>query len=207
MKPIKSLLVLALVCAPVVASAQGYYGPGGGPGGPVPGGFHNRMGRLTYGGAIGFGGMHDGGSTITTCTNCDVKPLAFEADGHIGGMLSPRFGLMLEVQVNAQTVQRAAFANEDTILSQGAVMIAGQYWLLPMLWVKGGVGIASLQVDNAYVTGDFGTGGAFLGAVGVELLSARNFALELQGRLIEGTYHSLNDNVTSGTIGIGINWY
>ena len=205
MKPIKNLIVLALLCVPALASAQGYYG-GGPPAAVAPGGFHNRMGRLTYGGAIGFGGMHDSGSSVTACTNCDLKPLAFEADGHIGGMLSPRFGLMLEVQVNAQVVHSSRI-NGDTVLSQGAVMLAGQYWVVPMVWIKGGIGVASLQADDAYFTTDFGTGGAIMGAVGVELLSARNFALELQGRLIEGSYHSLDDHITSGTIGVGINWY
>ena len=205
MKPIKSLLVLAILCAPALAAAQGYYGRGG-PRSTVPGGFHDRTGRLTWGFAVGLGGMHDGGSTITTCVNCDFKPLAFEGDFHLGGMLTPRFGLMFEGQVNGQTVQ-ADFRNGDTFVTQGAAMIAAQFWVIPQLWVKGGLGLASLRVDDGVFVDDFGTGGAIMGAVGVELLSARNFALELQGRVIEGTYNSLNDNVTSGTIGFGINWY
>jgi len=184
MKPMKSLLVLAILCAPALASAQGY-------------------GR---GFGVGLGGMHDGGSAITSCVNCDIKPLALELDAHIGGMLGPRFALMFEAQFNGQTVQ-SDFRNGDTILSQGAAMVAGQFWILPQLWVKGGIGLANLQVDDAFFTEDFGTGGALMGAIGVELLSARNFAFELQGRLIEGAYNSLDDNVTSGTIGIGINWY
>lgn len=203
MKPIKSLLVLAVLCTPALASAQRYHGGGGT---TAPGGFHNREGRLTWGFGIGLGGMHDGGSTITSCRNCDVQPFAGEVDGHIGGMLSPRFGLMFEGQVNAQTIH-SDFFGDDTVLSQGAAMIAGQYWLLPQLWIKGGLGIANLQVDDSFVTEDFGNGGALMGAIGVELFSANNFALELQGRIIEASYHSLDDNVTSGTIGIGINWY
>jgi hypothetical protein len=86
-------------------------------------------------------------------------------------------------------------------------MLAGQFWLLPQLWIKGGLGFAHLEVDDQFFTEDFGTGVALMGAAGIELFSAPNFALELQGRLIEGSYHSLDDNVTSGTIGIGINWY
>lgn len=206
MKPIKSLLVLAILCAPVIASAQGYYYSGRGAPEPLPGGFHNRVGHLTLGGSIGLGGMHDGGSAITTCDNCDFRPLAVEFDGHIGGVLSPRFALMLELQGNLQTVHSNNFG-DDTVLSQGAAMIAGQFWLLPQLWIKGGLGLASLQIDNTFVTEDFGTGGALMGAIGVELLSARRFALELQGRLIEASYRSFGDNVTSGTIGIGVNWY
>jgi hypothetical protein len=205
MKPIKSLLVLAILCAPALAAAQGYYGRGA-PRSTAPGGFHDRTGRLTWGVAVGLGAMHDGGSAITSCTNCDFRPLAFEGDFHLGGMLSPRFGLMFEGQVNGQTVH-ADFRNGDTFVTQGAAMIAAQFWLLPQLWIKGGLGLANLRVDDAFFIEDFGTGGAVMGAIGVELLSARNFALELQGRLIEGTYNSLNDNVTSGTIGFGINWY
>jgi hypothetical protein len=205
MKPIKSLLVLAILCAPVIASAQGYYYSGRGAPDPLPGGFHNRVGHLTLGGSIGLGGMHDSGGDIT-CDNCDFQPLALELDGHIGGVLSPRFALMLELQGNFQTVH-SDFFNGDTILSQTAAMVAGQFWLLPQLWIKGGLGVAGLQQSNDNLVIDFGTGGVVMGAIGVELLSARRFALELQGRIIEASYRSFGDNVTSGTIGIGVNWY
>jgi hypothetical protein len=208
MKPIKSLLVLAILCTPLVASAQGYYGRrhGGGAGPTAAGGFHDRTGRLTFGGSIGLGAMHDGGSAITTCSNCDIQPLAFEADAHIGGVLNPRLALMLELQGNIQTVHSNAF-DDDTVLTQGAAMFAAQFWILPQLWIKGGLGFASLQVDDRFFLEDFGTGGAFMGALGVELMSAHNFALELQGRLLAASYNSLDDNVTSATVGIGINWY
>ena len=204
MKPIKSLLVLAILCAPALASAQGYYGRGGYQGAPVPGGFHNRAGRLAFGFGVGLGGMHDDTGSIT-CPNCDFKPLAFEGDFHIGGMLSHRFALLFEAQVNSQLVDSDRF-NGDQFLTQGAAMIAGQVWLIPQLWIKGGIGFANLQVDDAFFTTDVGNGGALMGAIGVELLSARNFALDLQGRIIEGLY-SDNYHVTSGTIGIGIDWY
>jgi hypothetical protein len=205
MKPIKSLLVLAILCAPALASAQGYYGGRGGYQGPtVPGGFHNRAGRLAFGFGVGLGGMHDATGSIP-CSGCDFNPLAFEGDFHIGGMLSPRFALLFEAQVNSQQVSNNRF-NGDEFLSQGAAMIAGQFWLIPQLWIKGGIGFANLQVDDAFFTTDFGNGGAVMGAIGVELLSARNFAIDLQGRIIEGLY-SDNYHVTSGTVGIGVDWY
>src|SRR5689334_12135154 len=205
MNPIKSLLVLAILCAPALASAQGYYGPGyQRP--PVPGGFHDRAGHLAYGFSVGLGGMHDGGSAITSCQSCDFNPLTAEVDFHIGGMLSPRFALLFEAQGNVQTIH-SSVRDGDSTLSQGAAMIAAQFWLLPQLWIKGGIGLASLQVDNAFFTEDFGQGGALMGAIGVELLSARRFSLDLQGRLIQGSYNSLNDNITSRTVGMGLNWY
>jgi hypothetical protein len=202
MKPIKSLFVLAILCVPALASAQGYYGPRY-QGSTVPGGFHNRAGRLTFGIGGGLGGMHDDAGSIT-CENCDFNTLSFEGDFHIGAMVNPRLGLMFEGQVNSQQVD--ARGNGGTFLTQGAGMFAAQFWVLPMVWIKGGIGFASLQVDDNIFLTDVGTGGALMGAVGVELLSARNFAFELQGRVIEGLYHD-DYHVTSGTIGLGINWY
>ena len=208
MKPIKSLLVLAILIAPAVASAQ-YYGGGpgyyNGPSNNIPGGFHNRTGRLTWGFGIGLGGMHDDGSGITNCDNCSNAP-ALELDGHIGGMIGPRFALMFEGQLNARTVHSDVY-NGDTTLSQSAAMIAGQFWVTPQLWVKGGLGLTGLQADDTYVTYDYGTGVAVMGAVGFELMSARYFAVDLQGRIIEGTYNSGNDHVTAANVGVGFNWY
>jgi hypothetical protein len=206
MKPIKSLLVLAVLAAPGIAGAQGYYGGGGG-GAPLPGGFHNRMGRVMYGVSVGLGGMHDGGSGITACdASCDYNPLAGEADVHLGGMISPRFGLMAEAQFNGQTVH-SDIIDGDTVLMQSTIMIAGQYWLTPQLWVKGGLGFAHLDAQDNYYDYDFGGGGAIMGGVGFELLSARFMSVDLQGRIIEGTYHGLDDNITSATVGVGINWF
>ena len=212
MKPIKSILILTILCAPALASAQGY-----GPGGPgyqgstVPGGFHNRAGRLIFGFGLGLGGMSDNGSAITTCDNCDFKPLAGEFDIHLGGMLSPRFGLMFEGQANVQTIH-SSFFDGDTTLTQGAAMLAGQYWLIPQLWIKGGIGFANLQLQDADAFGVFAAsqpenGTALMGAVGFELLSSQFFSVDLQGRLINGSYKGLDDNVTALSIGVGLNWY
>jgi hypothetical protein len=207
MKPIKLLLLLAIMLAPGLAAAQGYYGRGGYGGGygGVPGGFHNRTGRLAWGIGIGVGGMHDDGSGITNCDNCSNAP-ALELDGHIGGMIGPRFALLFEAQLNARTVHNDTFG-DDTTLSQTVGMLAGQFWITPQLWIKGGIGVAGLQADSRYVTTDYGTGGAIMGAIGFELMSARFFALDLQGRIIEGTYNSGNDNITAANIGLGFNWY
>jgi hypothetical protein len=211
MKSIKSLVVLAATVVPGIAAAQGYYG-GSGPGnyGPapatqLPGGFHNRMGRLAVGGSIGLGYMHDTGSNVTACGNCDYNPVAVEADGHIGGFLTPRFALMAEGMINAQTV--ASDFYDDTVISMNSLMIAGQYWVTPQLWIKGGIGVSQLYADNTYEVWDFGTGGVAMGAIGFEVMSARNFAVDLQGRLIRGAFNSLDDTITSGSVGVGINWY
>jgi hypothetical protein len=205
MKPIvKSILVLAVLFAPELASAQGYYGPG--PYSPYPGGFHRRMGRLAWGFSVGFGGMTDSGG-ITQCdSTCSYNNYAYEADLHLGGFVSPRAAIMFEGQINGQTVHSDA-ASGDTVVNQTALMVALQYWLTPQIWIKGGLGFAHLDESNDLGATGFGGGAAILGAVGFELLSSRRFALDLQGRIIEGEYNSFGDNVQAFTVGLGFNWY
>lgn len=207
MKPIKSLLVLALMLAPGLASAQGYYGGGGPP--PLPGGFHNRTGRLAWGFSLGLGVMNDSGGRIA-CNNCSYNPAAGEIDAHLGGMIGPRLALLLELQANAQTLQLNGDGSTDT-LTQGALMGAIQYWITPQFWIKGGLGLAHLSVDNndyyGTISQPVSDGFAVMGGAGFELFSARNFAIDLQGRLIEGSYDGINDHVTAGTIGVGFDWY
>ena len=40
-----------------------------------------------------------------------------------------------------------------------------------------------------------------------ELLSARYFSIDLQGRILNGAYDSINNHVTGFSIGVGINWF
>jgi hypothetical protein len=206
MKPTKCLLVLAILLAPGLVAAQGYYA---GPGQPVPGGFHNRAGRLAWGFSFGLGYMNDNGNRVT-CSGCDAQPITGEADFHIGGMLGPRLALLFELQANVQQV--ALDPNNDATLAQTLVMGAVQYWLTPQLWLKGGIGIAHLDLNdnvNGITYSPPSDGLGLMGGIGFELMSARNFALDLQGRLTEGTYSSggSSDHITSGTIGVGLNWY
>lgn len=207
MKPIKSLLVLASMLVPAIAAAQpaGYYAQPAAT--QLPGGFHDRQGRLAWGFGMGLGGMRDSGSAITSCNNCTQNPWAFEADFHVGGFLGPRLALMGEAQVNAQTVQVNDAFQSNTIISQNALMIAAQFWITPQLWVKGGIGFAHLQADDDYYIYDIGQGGVLMGAAGYEVFSARNMSVDLTGRFIQGAYNGVDDKVTSGTVGAAINWY
>jgi hypothetical protein len=210
----KTALVLASVLVPAVAAAQpGYYGrpqpqgyyaqPSG-----VAGGFHDRTGRLAWGASLGLGGMSENGNDVS-CSNCDYSPVAVEGDFHVGGMMSPRLALLLEVQANGQTIDVRGGVSSSLV--QTAVMGAAQYWLSPQLWIKGGIGFAHLSVDSSdyygSVTQPVADGSAIMGSVGYELLSARNFAVDVQGRIIAGNYKGVDEHVSSGSIGIGINWY
>lgn len=220
MKPTKLLLVLAaLLLVPSVASAQryrrggGYYGGGPAPASQLPGGFHNRQGRLMFGASVGLGGMSDRGGDIQ-CSGCTYSTVSGEGDLHLGGFLGPRFALMGEVQVNAQTLSSSRFTGQTSTLVQSALMLAGQFWITPQLWIKGGIGFANIQVDTSYygdgitdATTQPENGGAIMGAVGYEILSAPYFSIDLMGRVINASYKGIDNNVTGATIGIGISWY
>ncbi|HTJ41511.1 MAG TPA: hypothetical protein VL463_05420 [Kofleriaceae bacterium] len=204
--------------APAVASAQGYYGPppgGGGyyaqPPGLLPGGYFDRTGRLALGFSIGLGGMSSSNQGDIGCPSCDWNPVAGEADFHVGGMLSPQFALLFELQLNAQTIDQVNQGEGTVTLSQGVAMIAGQYWVTPHLWIKGGIGAAHLSYDfnDAYQTQSepIDNGAALMAGAGYEVYATREFAVDLQARIIEGTYKGIDDQITSGTVGVGFNWY
>jgi hypothetical protein len=46
-----------------------------------------------------------------------------------------------------------------------------------------------------------------MGAVGFELLSAQRFSVDLQGRLVAGSYDGIDQQITAASIGVGINWF
>ena len=64
----------------------------------------------------------------------------------------------------------------------GLYTLAVQYWATPILWLKGGIGFAQLSTgyDGEAVPDENGPG--IIGAIGVEVLQAYNFALDLQFR-------------------------
>jgi hypothetical protein len=213
MKPIKSLLLLGILAAvptlaPGDAAAQPGYGPGYGgppPNSVLPGGFHNRTGRLTFGFSAGIGGMNDDFGDIE-CDGCNA--LSGQIEGHIGGFIGPRLALLFEAQANIQQIQQGAFVEDDIFLTQSAAMIAAQFWVTPQLWIKGGVGFANLQLSDNFgneSTPENGT--AVMGAVGFEIFSARYMSVDLQGRLLNGSYEGIDNNITAASVGIGVNWF
>jgi hypothetical protein len=165
------------------------------------------MGRIAWGFSLGLGYMNDNGDAVT-CQGCNAQPVTGEVDFHVGGFINPRMAILFEVQGNAQQV--ALDPNNDATLEQALVLGAIQYWLTPQLWIKGGIGLAHLELQDNYngvVYTPPSDGLGLMGGIGFELLSARSFAVDLQGRLTSGTYSGVSDHITSGTIGVGLNWY
>jgi hypothetical protein len=216
MKPILSLVSVfgGLALLPALAAAQpsaggrgnqGYYSQAP----TAPGGFHLRHGMPTVGFSFGLGGMTMDDNNLD-CPSCEYSPIGVEFDAHIGGMLSDRFALMLELQANAETVDEDYYGT--TTLTQGAAMIAGQYWVSPRLWLKGGLGWSHLaaEYDDYYygsASDPIDDGAALMAAAGFEVYSTDQMGIDLQARFITAGYDGINSKVAALTVGLGINWY
>lgn len=191
--------------------SQGYYGGGGYYAQPTtaPDGFKLRAGRLALGFGLGVGAMESENGPIE-CVNCEYNTLAGGIDFHIGGMISNRLALLLEIQGNAQTVEEYGYEGDKT-LTQGALLGAAQFWVTPRIWLKGGLGVAHLQYTYSDYYDDYeepiDTGAAVLLAAGIELLHAQTFSIDLQGRVLVGAYDGIDDSITTSQIGVGFNWY
>jgi hypothetical protein len=164
--------------------------------------------RLTLGASLGVGGMSSEAGTIE-CTNCEASQVAVGVAMHVGGMITPRLGLMLELQGNMQPVDEGG--GTSTTLVQSAALIAAQYFATPRLWLKAGVGAA--QLSFSYDNGggsesqEIDSGGAFLAGLGYEVMQTPRYSIDLQGRLLIGSYEGIGEQITAGHVGVGFNWY
>jgi hypothetical protein len=211
MKLIKSALLAAAVLAPLSFASQAQAQPGGYYANPQttqhPGGFHNRDGRLIFGFSLMLGHLSDSEGNIGGDSSVNYSTIAGGASGHIGGFVGPRLALMAEIQGNAVTLSSDGY--DDITLVQSALMGAAQYWITPQFWIKGGIGFASLDLDDSYYndSAHIDGGMALMGGLGFELLSAQRFSVDLQGRLLAGSYDGIDQQITSASIGVGINWF
>lgn len=215
MKTSTSLLAaLLLVTAAVgTAAAQpgGYGPPPPGYGPPPPAPYYGpppvaeRRG-LAIGFGFGIGGM-EAESGPLRCDGCDFDPIAGGIDFHIGAMINPRMAILFELQGTGQTLDDQGFETLTQVMLMGAV----QYWATPQLWVKGALGTSHLGIsyDDGYQSdsAELDSGLGVMGAVGYELLSSPQFAIDLSLRLSSARYDGLDDSIHSGLVGVGFNWY
>jgi hypothetical protein len=195
---------IALTVAPALAFAQSgppHRGPGYGHYQDSEGFFLRR--GLTAGLGFGVGGLSTD-SGIFDCTDCASRPAAFGFHGHLGIMLDHRLALSAEYW---NQIQRLDYFG-DAYGWQHMVMGSLQHWLHPQVWIKGGLGIATLQVT--YFDGfaeELNYGTALMAAAGYEFAFAPDFAIDVQLRLGTGMYRYVADRANTALIGIGIAWF
>jgi hypothetical protein len=197
-------LALALALAPALALARG------GPPPRAPGygsyqdseGFFLRRG-LTAG--LGFGvGALSTDSGIFDCRDCVFRPAAVGFHGHLGVMLDHRLALSGEYW---NQIQRLDYFG-DAYGIQHMLMGSLQHWLHPQFWIKGGLGLASLQVSyyDGFVE-ELNYGTALMAAAGYEFAFAPDFSIDVQLRLGTGMYRHVSDRANTALLGIGIAWF
>jgi hypothetical protein len=183
------------------APPPGYYAPPPGYGGGYPPPpprryFREYRSGLTLGGALGVGTI-----SADDCGACGGG-LAWEF--HIGGMVTPQFAILADL---SGIVRNYDDGTGGSTLTNSLFAVAAQYWIIPILWVKGGIGDAHIALSdytgNTYGNEENALG--FLLAGGVEVIHAPNFALDLQLRLMHGDYSG--GGATNYAFLVGVNWY
>jgi hypothetical protein len=192
----------ALLGAAGVAAGQ----PGAPPPPPPPGGaggYGPPPPQPTYGVVDRHGFMAGfsigAGSMVPDCDGCDSES-GIAVDGHLGGMLSPRFALMWDGSVVAHT--------EDNLTLFSTVnAVAAQYWATPKVWIKGGLGFGRLSIsdDTGDTLAESDTAASVLGAAGVEVMQSRTFALDISLRFAVTAYEDAN--LTNVALNVGFNWF
>ena len=133
---------------------------------------------------------------------CDDCGLGVGGDFHIGAMASRKVAVMLE----------GSFVTRDEV-THGLFGVAAQFWPDPAgrFWLKGGIGVGSLDHDNSFSGDPFDDHGnnhvypTVFGGAGVEVVRSGRFTIDLQLRGA-ATFQS-GDTAHSVSVNVGANWY
>jgi hypothetical protein len=191
---IATLIVLGTTSA---AHAQ-YYAPPpryGYPPPPPPRHYGMYRDGLVLGFALGGGGISASNCAPGFCGG------AISGEFHVGGMMAPNLALLFDLWGNAKGID-----GTDGSFSQTFWSAALQYWPANIFWVKGGLGIAHVQIssNSQGLLDDETALGLMLGA-GVEVLQAGNMALDLQFRFGHGFYDG--GGLNNYAFLVGLSWY
>lgn len=135
---------------------------------------------------------------------CEGVTEAGGVELHVGSMVGARAAVGIDLWAMAHT-------EDQFTLTHTIVTVGMRYWLLPRLWIQGGVGLAQgawrydarvieLEDQTEYVP-------AIMGAVGYELVIGRGFAMDLQLRGGTGYYDEDSTRASNVGVGLGFTWY
>jgi hypothetical protein len=187
------VLSIAVLCAaPGVAAAQAHTEPP-----PDP-----RVGLFG-----GFG-LHAGNMSCEG-DNCPSFRKGGGFDGHIGWAFTPKIALIGDLYFLGST-------EDNLTITQTFATIGVRAWLVPIIWVQGGLGNAHATFN--YDAGIFGNIESrtddvpgLVVAAGLELLRSPRFSLDLELRLGLGFYGDEGDEQdTTGrntSLGVGFTWF
>lgn len=128
------------------------------------------------------------------CESCESSDTGLAYDFNVGGFLSPRLALMFD----SSSVYLDDYDHEFLT----TLCLAGQYWLRPQWWIKGGIGMSRVSGYRS------NNGLGVTAAVGVEVMQRGAFAVDIAGRvnLLSAESGRSEDtetfNIFSGVVGI-----
>lgn len=144
-----------------------------------------------------------GGHMQCTGVGCDGVTESGGLSVNVGAMLAPNLAIMADGWMMAHREDRLT-------LMHGLATIGPQLWVGPF-WIRGGVGVAraSFNYDAGLVEVDDKTETvpAAMAAIGFEVISTRDFALDLRLRGGTGFFHDGDTEVRNLSLGVGANWY
>jgi hypothetical protein len=155
------------------------------------------LGAALWGGNISCESDTDGG-----CGDSFRKAGGLDLD--IGYLFTPRLGVVLDVWAMGSS-------EDDVGITYVATTINARFWLVPILWIQGGVGAghAIVNVGPFEARGDDVPVGQL--AAGLEIVRARSWMLDVQVKAAQGTATDEgSDGVTTGRavgVGLGFTWF
>lgn len=191
------VLALVLVSLPAVAAAQ--------ENASVPQ-------QHPHVGLFGGLGLHAGNLSCSG-TNCDDESFrkAGGIDGHLGWGLNAKLGIVGDLYILTSS-------QDNLDITQSIFTVGVRYWIVPILWVQAGVGGASASYNydgplGIQLEGHTDNVAAVGGAIGVEVVKGRHFALDIEGRIGYGFYGDQDNNDQpdntgrSTSLGVGFTWF
>ena len=198
MRPAHTALVagfLALALAPLTAGAQ------------EGGEEEDVRSSFLLGGGLGVGGMSfsvDGNEEVSY-DNATGLQLEF------GGMVSPRFALGVDITLLGAT-DDSGDGSDDLRVFERAIGVWARYWVIPRLWVGGG--IASVRAWASSDFQDYPTydGAQIHGAAGFEILHRTHWSIDASLRLAAAGYGDESDvggSFSSQSVALlfGFSWF
>jgi hypothetical protein len=144
-----------------------------------------------------------GGHMQCQGVGCDGMTEAGEVSVNTGVLLTPHFAIMADGWLMGHREHRLT-------LTHSMATIGPQLWIGPF-WVRGGVGVARAAFNYDAGIVDVGdktdTVPAAMAALGLEVISTRDFALDVRLRGGTGFFNDGDTEVRNVSLGLGANWY
>ena len=193
--------VLALALGPLTAGAQEAAGAG------AEAEDEDVRSSFLLGGGLGIGGMSFSVDGEEEVSYDDATGLQLQ----FGGMVSPRFALGVDLTLLGARDDSEA-GGDDLKVFERAIGVWARYWVIPRLWVGGG--IASVRAGASGDFQDYPTydGAQIHGAAGFEILHRTHWAIDLSLRLAAAGYGDESDvggsfSSQSAALLVGFAWF